>query len=556
MGELNTQTIAEVHAQTVNDAIALAPTEPTKALTPDVYKALASLSEQPETSGSYQVHLDSLADAHKAFSKTEIRKQVEQCLVKNTIDAQASRDEIKEGVEPWGASVDGLELVKAIKQLIDRHCVLPDGASDCIALWLMASYCIDSFRLFPKLLLTSPQPRCGKSTLLEVIAAVVQRPLIGSNVSASVIFRAIEAWGVSVLLDEVDTFIHGNEELRGIINSGHTQASAFVWRVEGDSGNREPMRFSTWAAMVIAMIKTPPDTVMDRSVWVQLQRKTNNDHVERLPRYLNADCLDLRRQCQKWANDNAIELSESDPDMPASSNDRAEDNYRTLAAIADLIGEDWPARVRHAYKMAVSTQTTSDTADLSLALLTDIRGLIDERPEVSALASSIIVDRLNNMEERPWPTVTNGKALTQYRLSELLKPYGLKSRKRDAGGSQFRGYSTEDLKIVCTRYLSEQKPFSTETPDTGVRVEGIPSDQPLTRTPTDMQGVPRCTGVPDTLPPTYTLSNKGVRPEAYSDAVSYTRTPFKGGQEGTTLTDGESANDNLPIKSDNTGGIL
>ena len=269
MGDMNTQTPADIHIKIILDAIDLAPTDPVKALSPDVYKALAALSAKPETSGSYQVHLDSLAGAHRAYSKTEIRKQVDTCLLSTATSTSGGKyDEIKDGVQPWDSPVDGLELVEAIKARIERHCVLPEGASDCIALWLLAAYNIKSFRLFPKLLLTSPQPRCGKTTLVEVIAAFIPRPLIGSNVSSSVIFRAIEAWGVSILLDEGDTFIYGNEELRGVINSGHTEGTAFIWRVEGDSGNREPVRFSTWAPMVLAMIKTPPDTILDRSVWI------------------------------------------------------------------------------------------------------------------------------------------------------------------------------------------------------------------------------------------------------------------------------------------------
>lgn len=552
MVDMNTQTPMDLHAETIANAIALAANEPEKALTIEVYKALSALSAKPETSGSYQVNLELLSKAHPAFSKTEIRKHVEAFLSTAITATQDMRDEIKEGVQPWNEPVDGCKLADAIKARIERHCVLPDGASECIALWLMASYAIDCFRLFPKLLLTSPQPRCGKSTLLEVLAAFVPRPLIGSNVSASVIFRAIEAWGVSVLLDEVDTFIHGNEELRGIINSGHTQASAFVWRVEGDSGSREPVRFSTWAAMVIAMIKTPPDTVLDRSIWCQLQRKTNDDKVERLPRNLNDECLDLRRQCQRWADDNGNKLQLADPDMPASSNDRAEDNYRTLAAVADVIGGGWSVHIRRAYKQAVRTQTTNDTGDLSLALLTDIRDVINERPEATGIASSIVVDRLNNMEDRPWSTVTNGKELSQYRLSELLKPYGLKPRKIDSGGSQFRGYPINKLQAACTRYLSEQAPFDSATPDKDVRVEGIASERRLSRTPTNEQGGYGCTGVPSTLPPTDTLKSEGVRMKAYSGSNKDALPPC---EEGTQINTVE-AEQYRQAKAVSRGGYL
>lgn len=551
MDDSNNQTPADIHAETITAAITLAASEPDKALTLKVYEALASLAAQPETSGRYQLLLDELAGSHKAFSKVEIRKHVDAFLMSTVVAVKNARDVLSQGVEPWGEEVDGCELARDIKARIERHCVLPDGAAVSITLWLMAAYCIDSFRLFPKLLLTSPQPRCGKSTLLEVLAAFVPRPLIGSNVSASVIFRAIQAWQVSVLLDEVDTFIHGNEELRGIINSGHTQANAFVWRIVGESSSLEPKPFSTWAPMVIAMIKTPPDTVLDRSIWCQLQRKTNDDKVERLPRNLVDACLDLRRQCQRWSDDNGHKMETLEPDMPKSSNDRAEDNYRTLAAVAGVIGGDWPSLLREAYKQAILKQTTADTNDLSLALLSDIRDVINDRPDDKKIASSVVVDLLNDMNDRPWSTVTNGEPLTPYRLSQLLKPYGLKPSKCDAAGNQFRGYLVEKLKEVCTRYLSEVEPFPSDNLDTGVQMEGMASDQCFNRTPSEFQSVQGYTGVSDILPRTDTLKKEGVRLNAYSDGVSYTRTPTHGGKD----TQAPASTDDCSATEENTSEL-
>ena len=73
-----------------------------------------------------------------------------------------------------------------------------------------------------------------------------------------------------------------NEELRGILNSGHTKAAANVIRNVEVNGEHKPRRFSTWAPKAIATIRALADTLEDRAVIVTLQRKARTAKVERL----------------------------------------------------------------------------------------------------------------------------------------------------------------------------------------------------------------------------------------------------------------------------------
>jgi putative DNA primase/helicase len=58
------------------------------------------------------------------------------------------------------------------------------------------------------------------------------------------LFRSVELWRPTLLIDEADTFIRENDELKGLINAGHTRANAFVLRVVGDA--HEPKLFRVW----------------------------------------------------------------------------------------------------------------------------------------------------------------------------------------------------------------------------------------------------------------------------------------------------------------------
>jgi putative DNA primase/helicase len=161
-------------------------------------------------------------------------------------------------VEPWQSRIDGAALLDALGGLLHRYVVLPKHAETVIALWILLTNLHEAVWVCPLLVSTSPEKRCGKTTLLSLLRRLCHRPLPASNITAAALFRAIEKWQPTLLIDEAGTFLKHSEELRGIINSGHTRDMAFVVRTVGDE--HEPRRFSTWAPKVIAQIGNVPGT--------------------------------------------------------------------------------------------------------------------------------------------------------------------------------------------------------------------------------------------------------------------------------------------------------
>ena len=116
----------------------------------------------------------------------------------------------------------------------------------------------------------------------EASPALVPRLLLAASITAASVFRAVDRFAPTLLIDEADTFLSHNEELRGIINAGHTRSTAKVIRTVGD--NHDPKVFSTWSAKGIALIGRLPETLEDRSILITLRRKRPGETVERLPR--------------------------------------------------------------------------------------------------------------------------------------------------------------------------------------------------------------------------------------------------------------------------------
>ncbi len=74
----------------------------------------------------------------------------------------------------------------------------------------------------------------------------------------------------TLLIDEADTFLPENEELLGILNSGHRRGGS-VLRTVGEEF--EPPSFSTHSACAVALIGKLPATLADRSVPIELLRR-------------------------------------------------------------------------------------------------------------------------------------------------------------------------------------------------------------------------------------------------------------------------------------------
>lgn len=352
--------------------------------------------------------------------------------------------------EPWPHPVDIDELLGEIRDTFSRYVVLLDHSAVALALWVLHTHTIDAAYISPILAIISPQKRCGKTTVLELLACLVRRPLSASNITAAALFRAIEGLGPTLLIDEAETFLPEHEELRGVLNSGHARSSAQVVRTVGD--DYEPRVFRTFGPKAIAAIGSLPGTIEDRALIVRMQRRAAHEHVEGIRRdRIGNQLLPLRRRAARWASDHVEVLKAADPPMPPSLHDRAADNWRPMLALADVAGGQWPALGRAA---ALALSLTNDAADseAGVMLLVDLKDLFDSQG-VERLASAKVINHLVTLETRPWPEWKRGNPLTPRGLARLLKPFGILPKSIRLGTDTPKGYELRDFEDAFARYL-------------------------------------------------------------------------------------------------------
>jgi len=361
--------------------------------------------------------------------------------------------------EPWPEAVDGAALLEAVCAVFSRFIVLPPGALEAIALWTLYAHAHEAFFVSPRLALYSPEKRCGKTHALTILGTLVPRPLPASNISAAGVFRTIDKYRPTLLLDEAETFLRDNEELRGILNSGHTCANAFVVRLVGEQ--HEPVAFSTFAPIAFALIGKLPSTLEDRSVVIPMRRRRRDEVVARLRIDKLTQFVPLQRQAARWAADNLAALREADPEVPEMGSDRAADNWRPLLAIADAAGGAWPLRARRALRLLLSDEIGDDSAGVQL--LSDVRDLFVRRG-AERLASEDVARELAGLEERPWPEWRAGTAITAPQVAKLLKPFAVRPKPMRIGAEKTkRGYELGEFVDAFARYLPEAMPVTPVT---------------------------------------------------------------------------------------------
>ena len=351
-----------------------------------------------------------------------------------------------EAVTPWGELVNGAAFLADIHAAILRFCVLPEHSAPLMAVWVLHAWVHDAADISPVLAFVSPEKRCGKTTALSIIGALVPKAMHNVNITTSVLFRVIEIHAPTVLIDEADTYLGDNDELRGILNGGHNRHNAYVWRSVGD--DHEPRRFKVWAPKCIAMIGKLPDTLEDRALVVPLRRKQAGEVVERFRGDRVNEFLPLRRKAARWAADSLLRLADADPTVPSELNDRAQDNTRAICAIADLVGGKWPGLIR-ASLVGLAAQLNDEPQSPGVLLLRDVfeifRTKLGER-----VGSTDLVEALCALEESPWAEWRGGVPISMRGVAKLLKPFGV-SPAQDRIGSFYR---YPDFKDAFSRYLS------------------------------------------------------------------------------------------------------
>jgi putative DNA primase/helicase len=196
---------------------------------------------------------------------------------------------------------------------------------------------------------------------------------------------------------------------------------------------------------------------MDRAVTLELRRKLPHEPIARL-RHAAPDLFDnLVAKLARFAVDYREAIRQARPPLPDALNDRAQDNWEPLLAIADTAGGPWPEWGR----VAALALSGDDAPSLSMGteLLADIREVF-ELLACSRIKTADLIAALCEDEEMPWATYNRGKAISPRQVATRLKGYGIYSKTIRLGAATPKGYERAQFDEAFARYLAPPAPES------------------------------------------------------------------------------------------------
>ncbi len=326
-----------------------------------------------------------------------------------------------------------------------------------VALFCAGTFVYAAAETYPLLAFMSPVRRSGKTRAMDAIEPVVARPWRVIRPSESVLFRKIDRDKPTLMLDEIDTIWsekNEHEGLRSILNAGNRKGTT-VARTVAKGKTFDLVDFEIYTPKILAGIGTLPETIRDRAIVISMVRKGAGDRIERL-RTREAHALgrpigDALARCLIDVTDLTLEPSE----LPDELDDRAQDGWEPLLALAKLAGGHWPQRAREAAVALSSERDDPDDESLGILLLRDIRTALGDNPR---LTTAQLIERLLQIELAPWGDMY-GKSVTGRKLSKLLRPFGIKPH-RDRVGSV---YAASQFVDAWSRYLPREAATSVTT---------------------------------------------------------------------------------------------
>jgi len=408
------------------------------------------------------------------------------------------------------------KLLDAITGILRRYVVFPlQEQVTVIAIWIVHTWVFKAFDYTAYLFIFSAAKRSGKSRVLEVIEQLARHPVKTEGPSSASLIRSIsESHPPTLLIDEVDTIYGGKgdgeaENTRRFLNAGYRRGAKFL-RCVGQGADIHVKEFPAFCPKALAGIdRCLPDTVLDRSVPIELVRQSRQERAERFrEREVRAVVAPLRAELQALAQQPSVTdaLRDARPGLPEELNDRVQDITEPLIAIADLAGGEWPGWIRSA---VVKLYSGEEEVDIGVKLLMDIQRVFDGK-HAEKLPTKDLLEALIAIEDGPWALLFEDalrpdrvKAAAA-KLARHLKRYKIKPCKIRFGEETAQGYQKADFKEAWERYLPTSAPISLKVGTNGTdgtepdsaSENDVPTSVPSTRNMFHKERTPNVPSVP------------------------------------------------------------
>ncbi|MEA2599772.1 MAG: hypothetical protein QOF89_764 [Acidobacteriota bacterium] len=354
------------------------------------------------------------------------------------------------------------------------YITLPAYTPTIIAAWVVAAWLSVVWDRFPHLSIYSPEKRCGKTRLLEVLKLIVPNPTFTSSISPAALYRVIGGSPIrpTLILDEAQSLSRVRSEsaeaLRELLNAG-IEKDAKVFRCGGKK-MEQVKGFPIYSPKIFAQIGEPDAILADRSLPIEMKRKTGEDVVQRFHmREVQPRAQVLKDRLERWASENEVDAVEiyAVIDPLGIANDRMEDLLMPLQAVLMLDNYYNGLDTLSAYATSLDERDKRQESQSSgVQLLAACREIFESEKDTSFMPTTTLIENLVSRKEEPWHRWNRGEGMNPEALAKLLRPY--KIRPTHNKDKTQRGYYVSDFFDAFERYLLPlEKPSSPSSPSGG-----------------------------------------------------------------------------------------
>lgn len=155
---------------------------------------------------------------------------------------------------------------------IDHLDVANELLYDVYACFVLASWRPEDFTVVPYLLFLGP-PSSGKTRAEECFSKLCYRSIMATSMSAAALFRALQAWKPTLLLDETEIYSRDTMiEVIALLNSGYRKGQYAIRIEKVEHGTPQIAMFDTFGFKVLAGTEELAATLQSRCIITSMSK--------------------------------------------------------------------------------------------------------------------------------------------------------------------------------------------------------------------------------------------------------------------------------------------
>lgn len=323
-----------------------------------------------------------------------------------------------------------------------------------LVLWAAHTHLVEQTYTTPRLIIDSPVPGSGKTTVLEHLQHLCFKPVQMAAISSSpLLVRIVEQEPRTLLIDEADRTLNPKKDetsdFLAVINSGYKRGgSRPVLTREGDNWVIKEM--PTYAPVAMAG-NNPllPDDTRQRTIRVLLMPDTTGQVTPSDWEDIEPEADFVGNALADWAEENREAVAAANPELPDGCYGRMREVWKPLLRIAHVAGGEWPARARELVNHAIEEREMekADGMERIPPALHLLRDIADVWPKnATFIPTDNLIGKLIAFNPDMWGEYSDyGKALTTQRLGRMLTTSYKVNSVRRPDGQRERGYRLSSL---------------------------------------------------------------------------------------------------------------